>query len=580
MVLTPSLFASAALLLPTLALAQTTVINQSNGDFVGGVVVQGGGVGQVGGPPARDMPPAATGTSVIRGRIIDASNGAPLRKAMVRLSGGEIRELRSASTDAEGRYEFKDLPAGRFNLFATKAGYVEFSYGQTEPSEPGKPLAVGDRQTVEKIDFALPRGAVITGRVLDEYGEPMADTQVMAMRNQFTAGGRRVVPSGRSGTTNDIGEFRLFGLAPGQYIISATHRQMGFGPGATDDGSGYAPTYYPGTTDLAQAQSLRVDLSGSVSDVTLMMVPTRTARITGTVIDNQGRPVRQGSVTVMPHGGPIPMMVVGGPIRPDGTFVLNGVPPGEYMLRGSIGIPSPGGPPEFAVASVTVHGDDVAGVRLEPLKPISVSGHVLLDPIAARAFKPEAFRLGAVRANPPDQMTGLAVPSPAAVRGDLTFDFKTYQGTMVVRLLGPMSGWMIKAVYLNGADVTNGINVHDDVDGLEVELTNRVPDLSGLVANGKGENVKDYYAIAFPQDQTRWTNPGPGQNAMVRPDQDGRFRIQTLRPGEYYLAAVEHLQNGEWMDPEFLESVRSHAVRISLSDGDIRTLDLTLSPGR
>jgi protocatechuate 3,4-dioxygenase beta subunit len=578
---TSSVLAFAALLLPSLALAQATVITQSGGDLTGAVVFQGGGVVPIGGAPARDTPPAATGTSVIRGRIIDASNGTPVRKATIRLTGGEIREMRGASTDAEGRYEFKDLPAGRFTLFATKAGYVEIGYGQTAPFEPGKPIAVGDKQTVEKIDFALPRGAVITGRVLDEYGEPIADAQVMSMRNQFTPAGRRPMMTGRPSTTNDIGEFRLYGLAPGQYFISATYRQMGFGPAATDSGSGYAPTYYPGTSNIAQAQSLTVDLSGNLSDVTLMMVPTHMARITGTAIDSQGRPVRQGSVMVMSRGGAMPTMTAGGPIRPDGTFTISGVPPGEYMLRGMVGMPSPGNPPETAVAFVTVNGDDVAGVRLEPVKPISVSGRVVLDPVAARAFKSEAFRIGAVPTNPADQMIGLPMTQPAAVRGDLTFDFKTYPGTMVVRLLGSVNGWMIKAVYLNGADVTNSVNFRsDDVDGLEVELTNRVPDVSGLVANGKGEYVKDYYAIAFPQDQIRWTNPGPGQNAMVRPDQDGRFRIQTLKPGEYYLAAVEHLQNGEWMDPEFLEAVRAHATRISLSEGDIQTRDLTLSQGR
>src|SRR5216684_2080916 len=374
MAFTPSVFAFAALLLPPLALTQTTVITQSGGDLAGGVVVQGGGVVQIGGAPARDTPGAATGTSVIRGRIVDASSGTPLRKATVRLSAAEIREMRSASTDAEGRYEFKDLPAGRFNLSATKAGFVDLNYGQTTPFEAGKPVAVGEKQTVEKIDFALPRGAVITGRVLDEYGEPIADAQVMPMRNQFTPAGRRPVPSGRPATTNDIGEFRLYGLAPGQYFISATYRQMMLGPTVADDSSGYAPTYYPGTANLAQAQSLTVGLGGSVSEVTLMMVPTRTARISGTVIDGEGRSARQGSVMVMPRGGAMPMPTAGGPIRPDGTFTISGVPPGEYMLRGMVGMPSPGSPPETAVAFVTVNGDDVAGVRLEPVKPISVSG--------------------------------------------------------------------------------------------------------------------------------------------------------------------------------------------------------------
>src|SRR5437870_1777731 len=135
---------AALLVLPSMASAQTvTVTRAPNGDTVttttqspngvntitvtrppdgvGGGVVIGGGIDQSTGMPLRDTRPA-TGTSVIRGRIIDAPNGTPLRKAQVRIMAPEIREMRTASTDTEGRYEFKDLPAGRFNISASKTG--------------------------------------------------------------------------------------------------------------------------------------------------------------------------------------------------------------------------------------------------------------------------------------------------------------------------------------------------------------------------------------------------------------------------------------------------------------------------
>ena len=103
-------------------------------------------------------------------------------------------------------------------------------------------------QTVEKVDFALPRGGVITGRILDEFGEPLADAQVAAQRYQNIGGRRRLMPAGRPAMTNDIGEFRLFAIPPGQYYLSATLRSMGM-MGDTDDRSGYAPTYFPGTAE-------------------------------------------------------------------------------------------------------------------------------------------------------------------------------------------------------------------------------------------------------------------------------------------------------------------------------------------
>jgi protocatechuate 3,4-dioxygenase beta subunit len=524
------------------------------------------------GIPQRDTPPA-TGTSVIRGRVVDAASGTPLRKAIVRIFGPEIRESRTATTNAEGRYEFTDLPAGQVNVNVTKAGYVDVSYGQTAPSEMGKQLKVGEKQVVEKIDFSLPRGAVITGRVLDEYGEPIADVQVSPLRNQYTASGPRPTNVGRFATTNDIGEFRLFGLPPGQYFISAAYRSMNFN-GPSDGGSGYALTYYPGTANVADAQKLTIGLGGNVSDVTLMLVPTRTARLSGTAFDGQGRPLKQGSVMLMART-PSSIMTNGGSmIRPDGTFTITGVAPGEYTLRGNLpGPPQPGVPMEMATANVSVNGVDITDIRLEPSKPITVSGHVVLDPVAARSFKPETVRLTAGPIEP-GPMFG-PPPPPAAVRDDLTFEFQTSPGPSIVRVGSP--GWMIKSVFLNGADVTEGITFrNEDVGGLEVELTNKVPDVSGLVTDGKGDSVSDYFAVVFPQDQERWSAPGPGRTAMVRADDQGRFRFRTLRPGSYYILAVDHVQTGQWMDPAFMESVHTRATRITVNEDDVQTLDLKL----
>jgi hypothetical protein len=554
-----SVYVLAALLIPGAAAAQVITLQD--------------GVVPPAGAPLRDTRPV-TGSAVIRGRVIDASSGAPLRRASVQLFSPEIRESRTAVTDAEGRYEFTELPAGQFNVNAGKTGYVNLSFGQMAPSELGKPLKVGDKQVVEKIDFSLPRGAVITGRVLAEYGEPMADVQVSALRNQFTASGPRPTNAGRSGATNDIGEFRIFGLAPGQYFISAANRSLNFN-GPSDGGSGYALTYYPGTANLADAQKLTIGLGGYVSDVTVMLVPTRTARISGAVFDGQGRPVKQGSVTLMARHPTSAMMAGGGMIRPDGTFTINGVAPGEYTVRGNLpGPPQPGAPMEMATADVTVNGIDITEVRLEPVRPISVSGHVVLDPVAARSFKPATMRLNAPPSDPGPIF--VPMPPPAAVRDDLTFEFKASPGPSIVRL-SSSPGWMIKSVFLNGADVTEGLTFrNEDVTGLEVELTNKVPDVSGLVTNGRGEPVINYFAIAFPQDQERWNAPGPGRTAMVRPDDQGRFSFKTLRPGNYYIVAVEHVQTGEWMDPGFMEAVHTRATRVSLNEGDTQVLDLKL----
>ena len=166
-----------------------------------------------------------TGTGRLRGRVLARRHRQRLRRAQVRISSPDIG-TKTALTDAQGRYEFKELPASRFNVSVTKSGFVAMQYGQSRPFEPGRPIELADAQVMEKADVALPRGSAVAGRVVDEFGEPVADANVSAMRMQYTNGRRRLVPAGRNSTTNDLGQFRVYGLPPGEYYVSATLRTI------------------------------------------------------------------------------------------------------------------------------------------------------------------------------------------------------------------------------------------------------------------------------------------------------------------------------------------------------------------
>ena len=169
--------------------------------------------GRLGLPP-RDTVQPATGTAKIARRVVSAETGAPIRRAQIRISSPDARINRDVTTDSDGRFEFLTLPAGRYRLYVTKAGYVSLEYGQARPFEAGKPLDIANGQSLEKIDFSLPRGSAITGRVTDEFGDPITDVQVQAMRYQFTNGERQLVNAGRVATTDDLGQYRIFGLMP------------------------------------------------------------------------------------------------------------------------------------------------------------------------------------------------------------------------------------------------------------------------------------------------------------------------------------------------------------------------------
>jgi protocatechuate 3,4-dioxygenase beta subunit len=562
------LWVVALVLVPTLGSPQQVIFRV---DAPGGIGLQGVVPPQL--PPRDPTQPAKTGTATLRGHVVAADSGQPLRKAQVRIFAAELRENRMTSTDADGKYEFKEVLAGRYSITASKGSFVQLQYGQQRPFEPGKPLEILDGQLVEKVDFALPRGGIVTGRVIDEFGEPLSDAMVSMQRYQNMGGQRRLVPAGRTATTNDVGEFRLYAIPPGQYYLSATLRNPGM-MADNDDRSGYAATYFPGTTNIAEAQKVTVGLGQIISDLNMALLPTRVSRVTGSAVDSQGRPM-MGMVFAVPRGDSV-FMGIGQPgqVKPDGSFVVGGLTPGRYMLQAR-GMNMGDG--EAAYLDLTVNGDDITGVRLVAGKPSIVTGRVIVDPAAAQVLRPSTIRFSLQPVQFDMVMLGGMQPGP--VNDDLTFEIKAQPGTFRVALVGQMPGWSIRSVRYRGTDITDSgmeFRANEDVSELEVELTNKVTDVSGLVTNSKGEALKDYSVVVFPQDREKWT-ANSRYMRTTRPDQDGRFKVTGLPPGEYRVIALDYVDQNEWNSPEYLDGLRSKATSFSINEGETKSVDLRIT---
>jgi len=186
---------------------------------------QQGQQGRGGQQPARDTAaqPQPTGTGGISGTVVLADAARPVRRARVTLTGGELRVARTTVSDDQGNFTFTDLPAGRFTLSASKAGYVNATYGQKKPGRPGTPIQLLDTQKLTNLKLSLPKGGVLTGAVLDENGEPTPGTQVTAFRYEMRTGEKRLTQAGND-QTDDRGVYRIYGLLPGDYVVRATPR--------------------------------------------------------------------------------------------------------------------------------------------------------------------------------------------------------------------------------------------------------------------------------------------------------------------------------------------------------------------
>jgi protocatechuate 3,4-dioxygenase beta subunit len=554
-----------------------------------------------------------TGTGRIKGRVVSGETGAAVRRAQVRITGQDIG-MKAAMTDPDGRYEFRDLPAGRFNLTVTKSGFVTMQYGQNRPFEPGRPIELAEAQVLDKADVTLPRGSVLSGRVVDEFGEPVADANVSAMRMQFVNGRRRLTNVGRFAQSNDLGQFRLYGLPPGEYYVSATLRSMDMmidmmggpgGPVGSNPSSGYAPTYYPGTPSPQDAQRVTVAVGQELGSVDIALQPVKLAKITGTAIGSDGKPVAGAMVMLVASmRDAMFFMGPGGTSRTsrDGQFTLSNVVPGDYSLQvrstgamlsemggGAVmftmATDGPGGPPppprqeaEFATVPVSVAGDDINGMVVVTTRGAKASGRLVFE----GGSRPEGIAATRIMAQAADPEAGPTIGfGGAAVKENGTFEMSGLIGTRVVRAMNLPKGWSLKAVRVNGADVTDSgieFKTGEEVGGIDLELTQRTTAISGSVTDSRGQPAKDYTVVMFSDDQQKWTLPMNRWISSARPDQDGRFKFNNLPPGGYYAIALEYVAAGEWNDPEWLERARPRATRVTLDEGGTKVLDLKVLP--
>ena len=313
---------------------------------------RGAGGGARGQTPPRDTARGpALGTGRISGSVVLSGSGTPVRRARVNLTGGELRGSRAAVTDDQGGFVFDALPAGRFTMTVSKAGFVSMTYGAKRPGRPGTPIQLAEGQRMEKVVIEIPRGGVLTGIVVDEHGEPAPGTTVRALRYQMQTGEKTLVQAGQD-QTDDRGVYRIFQLQPGEYLVSAAPRNMnlndiqqvltaqiqalasqaadeGLAPGLGGRGEGrgglrlggpgvaelagrgrgaalledlqqqlaavsddqsltYAPIYFPGTASPSGASAVTLGISEERSGVDFQLQLVPTARVTGTVVNPAG----------------------------------------------------------------------------------------------------------------------------------------------------------------------------------------------------------------------------------------------------------------------------------------------------
>jgi hypothetical protein len=586
------------------------------------------------------------GTAAISGVLVsDDDPKQPVRRAIVSLSAAELPLGRTVITDGDGRFAFGGLPAGRFALKAAKGGYLTTTLGAKRSERQGTTLVLAPGEQLTGVTFRIPRAAAITGTVTSPNGDPMPGLQVSAV--SVHAPELQPVSLTTVGfVTDDRGVYRVFGLAPGDYYIVASPPRQSTGAGSATARSsaevdaifrhlrdmthgltpgasarppgrpaapslekaanvGYAPIFYPGTPNGADATIVSLAAGHERTGVDVVFDRVRTAAIEGIVTSPSG-PLPRVILSIAPQGPQLRGIyggspVVAQPIGADGRFKYAGVAPGQYTIyvrstgaapppsgRGGGNMSAPGdaaAQTQWASADVTVSGQDLT-VSLDLQPALRVIGRLAFQGTSPAPEQFAGVRLSLAREGSAGMSvlnnTAIGTPpvSPAAIRPDGTFEFGgILPGRYRLSATTPAgSPWWLRSAMADGRDLLDVPLVIEARDVTNVALTflDLQSELSGRLQRADGTPAFDSTIIVFSSNPETWRK-GSRRIQTAVPASDGRYSVRGLPGGEYLIAMLPDVDPAQLTNREFLTQLAAASLKITLAEGEQKRQDLQVA---
>jgi hypothetical protein len=426
-------------------------------------------------------------------------------------------------------------------------------------------------------------GGTVSGHVVDEAGDPVEGVTVQLWRTAFQGGLRTLTAYGLPRATDDRGQYRLFHIPAGRYLLSATDeswRATGEWP--------WLPVYYPGQGAPLADDRLQIGSRQELANITMILRRSYGSRVFGSVVDSSGRPLR-ARVDLFPTGrfGAVTLQPWSVVASEDGAFEFSNVPPGDYAAR--VG----------GQTAVLVSAPAAAAPAMEfGLQPVAVNGPVI-GPLAIRTAATVTLRGRGVfqRTNPGTAVGGVtaAVSAVAADplfadiagrqsiatinQGDGTFELRGLAGAVRLVLTSAPEGWWMRSARVGGIDASRETVVFtgdgDSRDDVTIVLADTAATIAGSVVDTLGQPAPDGWVVVFGTDREQWF-PGSSQVRAVYSGDDGLFSVGSLPPGSYFVAAVDKLEGdttfGEWQYPDVLDSLAALARRVTVGESQRLTI--------
>jgi hypothetical protein len=534
-------------------------------------------------------------------------------------------------SDGEGSFAFEALPGGTYFLTAEKSTYMSARYPEAGRLVRGgrQPLNVREGEARDDVVIRMFHGGVLAGRVLDAYGDPVEYADVRVLRAPRS--GRPTMMGNQP--TNDLGEFRVPRLEAGRYILFIQPRRMGPEEPLGDHElpPQPVPTFYPGVVSLDQAQPIVLERGQSITGLEVTLAEGRHTIVTGIVTSADGQPlgtnVSISSRQALEAGLGFGMGFGGTGMRPDGTFRMQ-LPPGDFVIEARVmQQPKPG-------EQYRMENERMGSVRLtsgiNPVENVivqvgpgaSASGRVVFDGASPPAQVPAQVQL------PIFSPDGGCRPGRVALARDWTFKVEGLYGPCQPPAQSMFGQWTLKSVIFKGRDLLEGpmtFEAGQVFSDVQVVFTNRRTELEWRVSDEQGEPTREYVALVFPADKEKWKDatrtvriyvpPPTGQIRTTPPPGGGRgsppgvevgvpytvvggtssgvvgrgssgmvvsqlsssslqARMLGLPVGEYYIVAVDDIENEDSRDPAVLERLIASALRVTLTDTAKTEVDL------
>lgn len=547
-------------------------------------------------------------TSTISGTLTRSDTHLPVKNAQVvimgRMDGMSESEVddagsqpyrASTNTDEKGHFEFADLAPGIYYIRATHTGMV---MKEAERNATLVKLQAGQPQNLNLI--MLPSCA-ITGRVLNEEGEPLQNVSVAAMRYVYTIAGRHLTEAKRT-TSDDKGEYRLFGLKPGSYLLLADTTRSSFDNGdatgfvigtnhaaaaAKKEQKVYAPTFYQNESSPDQAAPVVLKAGDETrADFNLVRVPAHhiTGKVTGIVpAKPSDKPEEFRSfVTAQRQGSQFP--VAFNTIGKDSSFDIGPVAPGKYKISA---VHQESERASSGSRDVVVTNADVTNITI----PLGAGSREIKGVVRAESDnKIDYTKLMVVLVPTRDSdsisdlnstIEGLLqsegsfseVGKDGSFKLDISPSTKPYQIVLSARGSG-LEDWFTSKVIASGRDVqASGLKITEtEPRTLEVLVSDKGASIEGTALDMEKKPFPNAEVLAVPSDPKLRKRLDLIQKTTA--DQQGRFKLRGIRPGEYIAMALEEAEEQPFLEDRFLAQNSGHVQAVKVETGDKQKLDL------